>query len=166
MNLVFGGYVVAASVVWLALAGVPSGAEVVMAILVVWSGWWLFDRILDRPAPVSLRFGPRLIIGLIRYLGGSVLPDMLQSTWQVFRIVLRDQPAIRPAIVAVTIPQASLPMLTLLAYGIALTPGQQVVAFDEARHTLYIHAIHAPDPDALRTQVLTTYRDYLEALRW
>lgn len=167
MSLVFWGYAVAASVVWLSLAGIPSDAQLVIAILVVLSGWWLFDRVLDHPATVPLRQGPRLIAGLVRYLGLAVLPDMLRSTWQVFRVVLRIQPAIHPAIVAVSLPDAPLPAFTLLAYGIALTPGQQVVAFDEARRILYVHAIDAPDPDALRAQVLATYRDYLEAtIRW
>ena len=56
--------------------------------------------------------------------------------------------------------------ITLLANLITLTPGTLSVDVSDDRSTLYIHAIHVPDPDELREDIAGGFEQrILEAFR-
>lgn len=142
---------------WLGLIGRAGLADFLLGIPVIASAWWLFCRVLDPPQDLS---SPRLW-SVCRFMIGYVAPEMLRSTYRVSRKVLDRTPAFSPAIVAVAVPEASRGALILLAYGISLAPGQQIVDIDEPAGILYVHAMDAPDPEIVRSQILAVYRHYL-----
>lgn len=148
--------------VWASLVGPMAPADAVLGLVVVWSAWAVYRRFSDLTAPLSpQRAGPRAW-RLTRYFLGYVAPEVLMSTLRVFAKVLSPRLRLRPAITAVEVPGCSRSSIILLAYGISLTPGQQLVAIDEARRMLYIHTIDAPDPEAVRQRILAIYKRYLE----
>jgi multicomponent Na+:H+ antiporter subunit E len=157
----------ALAVVWFALVGRIDGLTAALGVPVVGSAWLLFARLMGPlPAVSPGRLG-RMGFGIARYLFGHVLPDIVRSTARVVQEVLRPHLAIRPAIVAVPLPEATPLGLIVLAYGISLTPGQQIVALDEAAGVLYVHGIDVPDPAAMRTEIQGLFQRYLaEATRW
>ncbi|MOA63001.1 Na(+)/H(+) antiporter subunit E [compost metagenome] len=65
------------------------------------------------------------------------------------------------------IPEATRAGLILLAYGISLTPGEQIIDVDDERRILYVHSLDAPDPEAMRARILNQYDRYIkEATEW
>jgi multisubunit Na+/H+ antiporter MnhE subunit len=152
----------AGTAIWWALAGWPSPPLTVVALAVLWTGWRLFARVMGGMPMMSVSQLARFGRGIGVYLGRHVAPDILRSTAVVIREVVRRHPQMRPAIVAVPLPGATTAGLTVMAYGISLTPGQQIVAIDEARAILYVHALDVPDPAALQAQIQALYRTYVE----
>lgn len=143
---------------WLGLAGRAGAIDLALGAPVVLSAWWLYRSVSDPPQ----REGVPPLGAVLRYVIRYVAPEVLRSTYRVFRKALSPALALSPAIVAVQVPGASRADLILLAYGISLTPGQQIVKIDEEARTLYVHAMEAPDPDALTTHILAVYHRYLE----
>lgn len=167
MNMAFVIFVLLGAGVWFALLGQIDLTGGIYGAFVVLSAWGLLTRLseftLDLPPH---RFLPWLK-GVGGYLFGYVSQDMVRSTFRVFLKVLSPRIVIAPAILAVPVPGAPRSALMLLAYGIALTPGQQIVAIDEANSTLYVHFLDAPDPEAAREAVQDLYCRYLkEATLW
>lgn len=153
--------------VWFGLVGQAAPTDVALGALVVASAWGL----LQRASAPRLVIGPRRwrawVFGVGRYLFGHVSLEVVRSTLRVFGKVVRPTLHLSPAIVAVEVPGVTRAGLILLAYGIALTPGELIVDVDEDRGVLYVHAIDAPDPDALRARILGVYERYIkEATQW
>lgn len=167
MNIGFALFLLLGGGVFFALVGPPGPRDVLYGALVVLSAWGILARLSERPLRVPAHAAPTWLMGVTRYLLGYVSLDMVRSTFRVFRKVLAPRIAIAPAILAIPLPEASPSALMLIAYGIALTPGQQIVAIDEARKILYIHFLDAPDPQAAKEAVQALYRRYLEeATTW
>lgn len=167
MNMGFVLFVILAAGVWFALVGQITWTDSLYGALVVWSSWGVLARLSE----LKLHLPPHRTLIWLRGVGGYLLGyvsvDMVRSTFRVFRKVLSTQIKIAPAILAVPVPGAPRSALILLAYGIALTPGQQIVAIDEANSTLYVHFLDAPDPEAAREAVQDLYCRYLkEATQW
>lgn len=149
-------------VVWVSLVGHLTAADAVLGVLVVGSAWAVYQRFSDFTQPLSARAaGPRAW-RITRYFVAYVAPEVLASTLRVFSKVLAPRLRLRPAITAVAVPGCTRTSIILLAYGVSLTPGQQIVAIDEERRVLYIHTIDAPDSEAVRARILGVYRRYLE----
>lgn len=162
MNVGFGIFALIGAGIWFALAGRIGLKEAIYGTPVVLSAWGILARLsalrLHLPPGKALPW----IKGVGGYLFGYVSLDIVRSTFRVFRKVLSPQLKIAPAILAVPVPGASRSALILLAYGIALTPGQLIVAIDEATSTLYVHFLDAPDPEAAREAVQDLYCRYLK----
>jgi multisubunit Na+/H+ antiporter MnhE subunit len=153
--------------VWFALVGAPDPQKAVYGALVVASAWGILVRLSERRLSLPPHRALPWLLGVTRYLLGYVSMDMIRSTLRVFRKVLTPKLSISPAILAVPVPEASPAALMLLAYGIALTPGQQIVAIDETHHVLYVHFLDAPDPEAAKEALRALYDRYLkEATSW
>lgn len=148
--------------VFFALIGRFSPADALIGAIVVFSAWGILTRLSELTLVVPLRRALPWFKGVGGYLFGYVSLDMVRSTFRVFRKVLSPEIHIAPAILAVPVPGASRSALILLGYGIALTPGQQIVAIDEARSTLYVHFLDAPDPEAAIEALLALYSHYLK----
>ena len=122
------------TVVWTGLWGSLTAANVLgglaVALLVV--ALLPLTEVPDRAvvAPVALaRFA------------GRFAADLLTSSLQVSRLVLRPRLDLHSAVLAVPVRGASDALLTLLADAISLTPGTLTLEVDRSRSTLYVHVL-------------------------
>jgi multicomponent Na+:H+ antiporter subunit E len=120
---------------------------------------------------VSFLFPPRarpfdwsdlfpFFIGLLQY-SWLVIKDMLNSAYNVAKIVLNPKLPIRPGIIAIDAGCKSELATALSAHAITLTPGEMVVAMDE-NGILYTHTLdidrseeHAEHVQSLRRNLLS-----------
>jgi multicomponent Na+:H+ antiporter subunit E len=88
--------------------------------------------------------------------------DLVRASLQVAVLVVHPRRQLRQAVIEVPVPGASDALLTLLANSISLTPGTLTIEVDQARATLYVHALDVgADPHGvarLRSEVLGTAR--------
>lgn len=94
-----------------------------------------------------------------------VLWDVIVANFQVARIVL-FMPAdrIRSAWITVPIDLRSPEAITLLAGTITMTPGTLTADMSSCGRALLIHALHAPDPDAVRDDIKSRYEARLKRI--
>ncbi len=94
------------------------------------------------------------------------LYELLVSSIKVAQDVLRPRLKSRPGIVALPLDARSDAEITLLANIISLTPGTLSLDVSADRSTLYVHAMFADDPDAVRNEIKSGLeRRLLEAMR-
>lgn len=101
---------------------------------------------------------------LVSYVA-LVLWDVIVANIQVARIILfmpADQ--IRSAWISIPIELTSPEAIALLAGSITMTPGTMTADISEDGRTLLIHALHAPDPDAVRAEVKSRYEARLKRI--
>ncbi|MBV6656225.1 MAG: Na+/H+ antiporter subunit E [Devosiaceae bacterium] len=100
-------------------------------------------------------------------LAGLFLYELLMSAIRVFGLVLTpDLSKLQPGFVAFPLTVDRDFEIALLANLITLTPGTLSVDVSDNRRTLYIHAIHVPDPQALCEDIATGFeRKIMEAFR-
>lgn len=120
--------------IWVGLWGSVSWANVLGGIGVA------LLLLLTLPLPPVATAGVVHPLALVRFLGFFVI-DLVASTLQVARLVLRRQRPLEQAVVQVPVTGASDQLLTLLANAISLTPGTLTLEVDRPRATLYVHAI-------------------------
>lgn len=150
--------------VWFAMVGRTGMTEVVLGLLVVSSAWWMFRRLADFDVGIPRARAGIWLWGIGRYVLGYVGPEVVRSTFRVFGKVIGRRLDLQPAILAVPLPSGAPAAVILLAYGISLTPGQQLIEIDETAHVLYVHFLDAPDPDAARQGILALYHRYLQGV--
>jgi multicomponent K+:H+ antiporter subunit E len=102
--------------------------------------------------------------GLISYTA-LVLYDIVIANIQVARLILFT-PADQLKSAWITLPTSltSAEALSLLAGTITLTPGTLTAEFSADHKSLLIHALHAPDPDALRDEIKSRYESRLQRI--
>ncbi len=122
------------------------GLLVGLVVPVLVRGFWT-DR------PVARR--PRRALAL----GVRVLADIVVANVEVARLVLGPVKRLRPALLEVPLDLSSPYVATILASIVSLTPGTVSVDIDMAGRRLLVHALHAPDPEA----VIATIRRRYEA---
>jgi multicomponent Na+:H+ antiporter subunit E len=95
------------------------------------------------------------------------LYELVMSAIRVFRLVLTpDLSKLEPGFIAYPLTVDRDFEISLLANLITLTPGTLSVDVSDNRRTLYIHAIHVPDPEALKKDIATGFeRKIMEAFR-
>ncbi len=107
--------------------------------------WWP-----DRPQHLSVG---RLILYCL-----LVMWDIIVANVQVAWIVLTKSNAdMRPAWVAIPLDLRSPEAITVLAGTITLTPGTVSADLSDSGRCLLVHALHAPDPDAVRDDIKSRY---------
>lgn len=87
-----------------------------------------------------------------------VVWDVILANIQVAKIVLfmpADQ--IRSAWITVPLTLTSPEAITLLAGTITMTPGTLTADMSKDGRALLIHSLHAPDPDAVRDEIISRY---------
>lgn len=163
MNPVAMSFAAAGLGIWILLMPRHDWPSLAIGLPAVWAAWWAFRRVATFETAVPASQGARWLVGVGGYLLFHVPADIVRSTMSVFREVLRSRLDIRPAIVAIPLPEASPEALMLLAYGICLTPGEQVVEIDEQGRILYVHCLSVPDPERFRAQVVAVFERYLRS---
>ena len=140
-----------------------SSAVMVAWLTLVWVGLWgsvsaanvLGGLALAVVLLVLLRPGPsdaRAVVDPVALLRFSLrfVADLVVSSLQVVRLVLRPRIDLRQGVVSVRVPDASDTLLTLLADAISLTPGTLTIDVDKGRSTLYVHSLDVGEgPDAV-----------------
>ncbi|MFN3227506.1 MAG: Na+/H+ antiporter subunit E [Hyphomicrobiales bacterium] len=95
------------------------------------------------------------------------LYELTMSAIRVFKLVLTpDLSKLEPGFIAYPLTVDRDFEISLLANLITLTPGTLSVDVSDNRRTLYIHAIHVPDPEGLKEDIATGFeRKIMEAFR-
>jgi multicomponent K+:H+ antiporter subunit E len=114
--------------------------------------WWP-----DRPRV-------RRPFALVAY-GALVLWDVIVANFQVARIIL-FVPAdrIRSAWINIPLDLTSPEAISLLAGTITMTPGTLTADFSADGRALLIHSLHAPNPDAIRSEIKSRYEARLQRI--
>lgn len=94
-----------------------------------------------------------------------VMWDILVANIQVAKIILfYRNDAIKSAWIPIPITLTSPEAITLLAGTITLTPGTVTADMSSCGRVLLIHSLHAPDPDAIRDDILNRYQARLKRI--
>ena len=136
----------------LALGSLVMAAFLATAIPLLTSAYW--------PARPRLQ-SPMRLAGYVVL----VVWDIILANIQVAGIVLfKPADQIRSAWITVPLDLTSPAAITLLAGTITMTPGTITADFSADGRALLIHALHAPDPDAVRDDIKTRYEDRLKRI--
>ncbi|MCB6179620.1 Na+/H+ antiporter subunit E [Rhodobacter sp. Har01] len=94
-----------------------------------------------------------------------VLWDVIVANFQVAWVILfLRSDRIRSAFISVPVDLTQPEAITLLAGTITMTPGTLTADWSADGRSLLIHALHAPDPDAVRDQIKTRYEARLKRI--
>ena len=94
-----------------------------------------------------------------------VMWDILVANIQVAKIILfYPNDRIKSAWIPVPITLKSPEAITMLAGTITMTPGTVTADMSSCGRVLLIHSLHAPDPDAIRDEILTRYEARLKRI--
>ncbi|MES2815971.1 MAG: Na+/H+ antiporter subunit E [Pseudomonadota bacterium] len=145
-------------VLWFLLVNQWKLGSLVMAIILatiiplLTSAWWP-----DRPRvkrPFALAAYALL-----------VLWDVIVANFQVARIVLfMPRAKIQSAWITVPLELKSPEAISLLAGTITMTPGTLTADTSACGRALLVHALHAPDPDAVRDDIKARYESRLQRI--
>ncbi|HCY99232.1 MAG: Na+/H+ antiporter subunit E [Rhodobacterales bacterium RIFCSPHIGHO2_02_FULL_62_130] len=136
----------------LALGSLVMAAFLATVIPLLTSAYW--------PARPRLQSPMRLVAYV-----ALVVWDIILANIQVAVIVLfKPADQIRSAWITVPLDLTSPEAITLLAGTITMTPGTITADFSADGQALLIHALHAPDPDAVRDDIKARYEDRLKRI--
>jgi multicomponent K+:H+ antiporter subunit E len=100
---------------------------------------------------------------LVRFLG-VVAWDIFVANLAVARLILAGPRKLRPALVAVPLALETELAISLLANTVCLTPGTVSARLSPDRRVLWVHALDAPDPEAVRDEIKARYEAPLKAV--
>ncbi len=135
---------------WAALSNAASFASLLLGALLalllpfIVSPFWPDALHIQRPA-LALRFAAR--IGW----------DILLANWAVARRVVGPVAALHPAFIEVPLDLRDPFAATVLGSVVSLTPGTVSIDVDRERWVLQVHALDAPDPQALIREIKQRY---------
>lgn len=138
---------IALLLLWIALWGEVSVANVLSGVLVVAIVSWLFAH--DRPRRYVMRPVPalRLLLHVLVSLVGS-------SVRVVFAVLFPTRQRIATSVQSVALQQGSVFVGAVVANAITLTPGTMSLDLDESTLVLSVHVLGRVDPDEFRRDVL------------
>lgn len=94
-----------------------------------------------------------------------VVRDVIVASFQVARIILfLPADRIRSAWITVPLDLTAPEAISLLAGTITMTPGTLTADLSADGRALLVHALHAPDPDAVRNEIKTRYEARLKRI--
>jgi multicomponent K+:H+ antiporter subunit E len=129
----------------LSLGGLVLGLALGTVIPLLTAAWWP-----DRPKLRSLRAA----LGYV----GIVLWDVVVANVAVARIVLfKPNREMKPAYITIPLDLRQPEAITLLAGTITMTPGTVTAELSADGGALLVHALDAPDPDAVRDEIKSRY---------
>jgi multicomponent K+:H+ antiporter subunit E len=90
---------------------------------------------------------------------------VIVANFQVARIILfLPADRIQSAWITVPLDLTSPEAISLLAGTITMTPGTLTADISADGRALLVHALHAPDPDAIRDEIKTRYESRLKRI--
>ncbi|SHF70142.1 multisubunit potassium/proton antiporter, PhaE subunit [Loktanella atrilutea] len=136
----------------LTLGTVVFGTILGLLIPILTSAYWP-----DRP-PVARPFG--MIVYCV-----IVIFDIIKSNITVaLQILFRGNDSLQPAWITVPLDLRKPEAITILAGSITLTPGTLSADLSADGTALLVHALHAPDPDAVRDDIKARYESRLKEI--
>lgn len=147
----------ALAVVWLLLNNSLAPGQILLGLLLA----WLIPLFTLRFWPETIRI--RRPWKLLRF-AAVLLSDIVLANLTVARRILGNPARLRPAFIDIPLELKSDLGISLLANTICLTPGTVSALLSEDRRVLRVHALDAPDPDAVRVQIKTRYEAPLQAM--
>ena len=94
-----------------------------------------------------------------------VIWDILVANMQVARIVLfKPNADMQPNWITIPLDLRTPEAIAILAGTITLTPGTVSADLSDQGHTLLVHALDAPDPDAVRDEIKDRYERRLKEI--
>lgn len=148
---------VAIFLLWAALTNAASlgaillGALLALALPLVTRPFWPEAPRLARP-------------GVVLRLAARVAVDIVLANVAVARRVVGPLDRLRPAFVEVPLDLRDPFVATILASIVSLTPGTVSIDVDRERWVLCLHALDAPDPDALIREIKQRYEELLKEM--
>lgn len=146
------------AVVWILLQGQFTAGMAVFGVILgiiiprATANWWP-----DRPKGFKLG---RMMAYMV-----VVIWDIMVANVQVAMIILtRRNSNLRPAWIVVPLDLRSPEAITVLAGTITLTPGTVSADMSSDGRSLLIHALDAPDPDAVRDEIKQRYEARLKEI--
>lgn len=92
--------------------------------------------------------------------------ELIIANLRVARDVLTPHNYMKPRVIAIPLDARTDAEITALAYVISLTPGTLSLDVSSDRRVLFIHALYAPDADAVRREIKQGFeRRLLELMR-
>lgn len=126
------------------LASLLLGALLALLLPFIVSPFWPDALHIKRPA-LALRFAARIML------------DILLANWAVARRVVGPVAALHPAFVEVPLDLRDPFAATVLGSVVSLTPGTVSIDVDRERWVLQVHALDAPDAQALAREIKQRY---------
>lgn len=143
---------------WLLLQGSLDPAHWLWGLVLGLVLPWLAHDFIDAPpTPV------RALRTLLR-LAGVVLWDIVKANLTVARIVLDPRRQPQPAWVRIDHALQDPRGIVLLAAIITMTPGTVSCVVDEERGSILVHALDAPDPQAVAAEIRERYEQPLKEI--
>ncbi|EXI80894.1 MAG: Mrp complex subunit E1 [Candidatus Accumulibacter appositus] len=99
----------------------------------------------------------------LRFLGLFAL-DIITANWRVARQIIGPLHRLAPAFVEVPLDLRDPFIATLLGSIVSLTPGTVSIHVDQQRWVLLVHALDAPDPQALIDEIKERYERALKEI--
>ena len=141
-------------VMWTALWGSPTPANLLGAVAVATGVLWVFPRAGAGDAKVAFR--PFHFAVFLGWFLGQLIASSLRVAWL---IVKPSGPSeMEPGIVAAPIRGLSDQLTSMVANSITLTPGTLTVELSRDPSVIYVHVLEAHSPDDVRAQVLDLER--------
>jgi multicomponent K+:H+ antiporter subunit E len=145
------------AVIWLLLNNSVAPGHIILGLLL----GWLIPLFTLRFWPESVRIHKPWV--LLRFLMVVLLDIFLANLVVAMRILGRPQ-RLQPAFIEMPLALNSDLAISLLANTICLTPGTVSASLSPDRRTLLVHALDAPDPDAVLDEIRTRYEAPLKAV--
>ncbi|MEO8419443.1 MAG: Na+/H+ antiporter subunit E [Methylophilaceae bacterium] len=142
---------------WAALANAASlgmlllGAMLALALPFITQPFWPDAPHLARPSTILT-------------LAARVAVDILIANWTVARRVVGPTARLKPAFVEVPLDLRDPFVATILGSIVSLTPGTVSIDVDQESWVLCLHALDAPDPDALILAIKRRYEAPLKEI--
>jgi multicomponent Na+:H+ antiporter subunit E len=144
---------------WAALTGEFSPANLVIGFALGYGTLFVVRRALG-PSDYFLKV--RQAIGFVLFF----LWELILANLRVAYDVLTPRHYMKPRVIAIPLDVRTDAEITALAYFISLTPGTLSLDVSTDKRTLFIHAMYAPDADALRREIKQGFeRRLLELMR-
>ncbi|MCW8280560.1 MULTISPECIES: Na+/H+ antiporter subunit E [Agrobacterium] len=134
-------------VVWLAVTGSLTLANIIFALIVSTLALWLIRHQLPGGRNHWLRLGRVLSLVLLFF------KELALSAWKVAVMVTRPKLDVQPGIFAYPLTVTTDFEITLLANLITLTPGTLSVDVSPDRKMLYVHAIDCSDIETAKNDI-------------
>jgi multicomponent K+:H+ antiporter subunit E len=136
--------------IWLLLNNSVAPGHLVLGLLL---GWLI--------PMFTLRFWPERVRvrrpGVLLRFILTVMADIAFANLSVARRILAGPARLHPVFVEVPLDLEGDLAISLLANTICLTPGTVSARLSEDRRTLLVHALDAPDPEAVRDEIKARY---------
>lgn len=134
------------ALVWAALTGNFDPANLIIGFVLGYGALFVARRALE-PSDYFLKVWQ--VLGFVVFF----LWELIIANLRVAHDVLTLHHHMKPRVVGIPLDARTDAEITALAYIISLTPGTLSLDVSTDRRTLFIHAMYAPDADALRREI-------------